>query len=499
MSMAQELEALKGEIQLSEQELKDFVFQSAQQGKAIHEVEEGLWDRLLALGHRHLGAFLALHGDGDLGETITLPDGQPCQRLEEKHERRYVSIFGAFHLERAVYGSRKGQKIEFVPLDNRLQLPARPFSYVLQDWDQSLCVEEAFKQASGTVARILRLKQSVDSLERMNVQMAEHVTEFRENRPMPAAETEGELLVLSGDGKGVVLRRDEPAPAGHRSKGEKASQKRMAVVGTAYTVDRYWRTAEQVVAALFGELEKRPERPEPQNKHVWASLGFEDDKGVLHHGSEAVYPWLLNEVAERNRGFAKEMVVLHDGEETLWAARDRHLPHKNSTDILDFLHVTPRLWKAAHAFHPEGSDEAELLVRQLMLRILHGGVAGVIRGLREMATKRGLPASKKKTITQVCGYFKSNQERMRYHDYLAKGYPIATGVIEGACRHLVKDRMERAGMHWRLEGAQAMLDMRSTYINGDWEAYNAFRIDKETARLYPHRELVEGEHYALAV
>lgn len=191
--------------------------------------------------------------------------------------------------------------------------------------------------------------------------------------------------------------------------------------------------------------------------------------------------------------------MLHDGEETLWTARDRHLPRQNSTDVLDFLHVTPRLWKAAQAFHKEGSAEAEALVRKLMLRVLQGGVAGVIRGLREMATKRELPASKQKTITAVCGYFKSNRERMRYHDYLAKGYPIATGVIEGACRHLVKDRMERAGMHWRVAGAQAMLDTRSTYINGDWDAYNTFRIAKETATLYPHRQLVEEDNYALAV
>src|SRR5436305_6305060 len=84
----------------------------------------------------------------------------------------------------------------------------------------------------------------------------------------------------------------------------------------------------------------------------------------------------------------------------------------------------------------------------------------------------------------------ANLERMRYNEYLAAGYPIASGAIEGACRHLVKDRMERAGMHWVVEGAQAMLDVRSVYISGLWDEYQEYRIDRETSRLYPHRALV---------
>jgi len=91
-----------------------------------------------------LDQFLASLGTGDMGERVALPDGRQVDRLPEVHKRRYVSIFGTFELTRTVYGSREGQKIEFVPLDNRLQLPESVFSYVLQDWDQSFCVEQAF-------------------------------------------------------------------------------------------------------------------------------------------------------------------------------------------------------------------------------------------------------------------------------------------------------------------------------------------------------------------
>ena len=138
-------------------------------------------------------------------------------------------------------------------------------------------------------------------------------------------------------------------------------------------------------------------------------------------------------------------------------------------------------------------------MRARLLRVLRGEVALVVRGLRVLGTRRGLRGSKQQALAKVCGYLEKNRERMRYDEYLAQGYPIASGVIEGACRHLVKDRMERAGMHWTPQGAQAMLDVRSTYVNGDWEEYQAFRIDRETNRLYPHRHLVEGTLYAMAV
>jgi hypothetical protein len=501
MSMTQPAHVLKSES-LHEQlaELQAFVRTAAQEGLPLHQAERGLWQRLLQMGRRALGQFLDLQGSGDQGETLTLPNGHTCQRLPELHPRRYVSIFGEFVLQRTAYGSREGQQFAFVPLDNRLQLPESAFSYLLQDWDQALCAEQAFGQVSATIARILDLKQSVDSLERMNADMAGCVAGFREDRPRPAPQDEGELLVVSADGKGIVMRRaaeDTPAPA-HRTKGAKASQKRMATVGAVYSVDRYVRTAEEVVAALFRDgPEPACGRPTPRHKHVWASLPQEEESGSPS-SLEVVYPWLLNEVAERNPHLTKEMVYLHDGQEALWEARQRHLPRKNGTDVVDVLHVTPRLWQAAHLFHKEGSDAAEAFVRARLLRVLRGQVGGVIRGLRVMGSKHGLSGSKKKALAQVCAYLEANRERMRYDEYLAKGYPIASGVIEGACRHLVKDRMERAGMHWTVAGAQAMLDVRSTYVNGDWEAYQAYRIERETQRLYPHRALVQGENFQMA-
>jgi hypothetical protein len=400
-----------------------------------------------------------------------------------------VSIFGEFQLSRVVYGSREGQKLEFVPLDNRLQLPSSIFSYVLQNWDQSLCVEEAFGQAQATMWRMLKLKQPVNSLEHMNQEMAQEATTFMLNRPQ--AEQEGELVVASADQKGIVLRRqpDDPPHKAHRSKGDKASQKRMATVATVYSVDRHGRTAEEVVAALFRDQpEASRNRPQPQGKEVWASLPRDEQPGS---GIDAAFAWMLGELYVRGRAKDKPLVYISDGQETLWDARQEWLPER-AVNILDLLHVTPRLWQAAHVFHPEGSQAAENFVRARVLRVLQGHAAGVIRGLRAMATKHGVSGAKKKTITKVCGYLEANLERMHYDAYLRAGYPIASGAVEGACRHLVKDRMERAGMHWTIAGAQAMLDVRSIYVSGLWDEYQQYRIQVETQRLYPHRTLAES-------
>lgn len=469
-------------------DLKKAILNSVQDGLALHEVEKAIWEQVLKIGREALKLVLDLHGNGDRGEEVELPDGRVLQRLEKEHRRRYVSIFGEFTLFRVVYGSREGQKIELVPLDNRLQLPESPFSYLLQDWDQSFCVEQAFGQVSSTVARLLGLKQSVDSLEHMNQHMAQNVTRFLLNRPPP--EQEGAIMVASADQKGIVMRRtkENPPPKAHRTKGDKASQKRMATVVTVYSVAPYVRTPEEVVAALFRDTppaESASRRPEPQGKQVWATLPPNEQPGS---GINRAFAWIVGELSVRGQAEApsRPLVYLSDGQEALWTARAEWLPEA-AVDILDLLHVTPRLWQAAHAFHKEGGAEAEAFVRERLVRVLQGKAEGVVRGLREMATKRGLVGAKRKSLAKACAYLGANLERMRYDEYLRAGYPIASGVVEGACRHLVKDRLERAGMHWTLPGAQALLDLRSIHVTGLWDDYQAAYVERETARLYPHR------------
>jgi hypothetical protein len=186
---------------------------------------------------------------------------------------------------------------------------------------------------------------------------------------------------------------------------------------------------------------------------------------------------------------------LMDGQASLWDAADVCLsvPPEDTIDILDILHVSSYVWRAAKVFYPHWEHQ-EAFARDRLLRILQGEVRGVIGGLRQMGTKRGLKGKGREEIATVCGYFEKHAHRMRYDEYLAAGYPIASGVIEGACRHLVKDRMERSGMRWRLAGAQPMLHVRAVYQSSYWDDFHQDRIAREQCKRHPHHALLSNYH-----
>ena len=196
----------------------------------------------------------------------------------------------------------------------------------------------------------------------------------------------------------------------------------------------------------------------------------------LISGSIQALAWGAKEVSLR-RSTDQVLVRLMDGQHSQWsdaeACRD-DLPDTHCVDILDVLHVSSYVWKAAKALCSSAAEQEEF-TRERLLRILSGEVAGVIMGLKQMSTRRQLSSEKAADIDTVCGYFTAHQNRMKYNEYLAAGYPIATGVIEGACRHLVKDRLERSGMKWVVEGAQAMLTLRSIKASNLWEDFQKFR------------------------
>ena len=501
MEIVKQLEAPSKRNDLVERlgKLETFVMSSAEQGCAAHEVELGIWRQLLELGREALKLFFDRMGPGDLGETLELEGGRRLRRLSGAHVREYQSIFGAFELRRAVYGTRVGQRIERVPLDERLHLPDSKFSYLLQDWDQRLAVDSPYAQVNQVLSRILGFTQSVDSLERMNRKMSEPVVDYWESVKAPAASEEGELLVLSVDGKGVPMRREGSVPRGAQAprKGPRPGSKKMALLGASYTVDPRVRTPEEVTDSLFRKASRtKRQDPGPQHKRMRASLA-RSEEGTMEPAEVEIFGWLALESQERNEQGTKPLVVLMDGQSSLWEAAQRELP-KPRVEILDLLHVTPRLWKAAYLFHPEGSSSAVRFVRERVLRILRGEVRSVIRGLRQMGTRSGLRGRKRKQLGRICQYFENHRSRMCYGEYLACGYPIATGVIEGACRHVVKDRLERTGMQWVPEGAQAMLDLRTIYLCDHWDAFQAYRIEQETERLYPHAKETEAVEWPLA-
>ena len=483
MIMAQEQAILKGKKRF--EQVADFVRQASRDGRPIHEVEKDLWQWMRTLGRDMLEAFVQGEGTGDVGPTVEY-EGRTLRRLKETHPRRYVSIFGELSICRHVYGTRETQKHELVPLDARLQLPEGEFSYVLQDWDQHQCVKGPYREASQTVEEILGLSQSVRSLEEMNLEMSRQVDSFRQSQPTPPAKEEGPILVLTSDCKGVPMRKDEPAKSGRRKKGEKANKKRMACVGAVYTIKPFVRSADDIVDEVMRK-QNAENRPKPQHKEVRAEL-TRPIEGVEVKGKTRIFAWFKQQVDARNPKREKPVVCVMDGERALWTMLKRFM--LGVVCILDLYHMMERLWAAAHCFHPEGSEEAKAFVTQRLRRVLQGDVGRVVGGLKQMATKHKLRGTKLTQLKSAIGFLHRNRRYMHYDQYLAAGYPIGSGVAEGACGHLVKDRMERTGMRWVVPSAQAMLDLRALHASDKWDEYQTYRINTESRRLYPYQELV---------
>jgi hypothetical protein len=463
--------------------------------------------KVLNMGHRATDRFLQRQGDGDLGPNVRTEDGVELQRSESPVERPLRTVFGEHAFDAYVYAPGPKQKIVLRPIDARLNLPAGKYSYLLEEFSQYFCVEQAFGQAAEAFDTVLGQKLSVDTLERTNQRVGEQAEAYLDALPTPPAAEEGELLVATADGKGVPLIRDhvEAAPV-HGPKPPRPGNRRMATLACVYSVDRYVRTAEDVVAALFRDERAKDAgaRPRPCHKRMTACFptveeaGTEDELPI--RGDIRAWNWAAEQIDQR-RADGQVLVRLCDGQESLWSVADLCLGFEdkddsqkrseNVVDVLDVIHVTGYVWSAGWALYGKAESSVESFVRDRLFRILQGEAQGVIRGIRRMATERGLCGQKLKDVKTACNYLENNLERMRYDEYLAAGYPIASGVIEGACRHLVKDRMERTGMRWREPSAGAMLFVRALEVTDLWYPFQVHRQAAEQKRLYPHRKLLD--------
>ena len=449
------------------------------ENERIDRVEGKLFSELLCLGLTLLRRFVALRGLGDVGATLATPAGT-WKRLEDLHPRRYVSIFGELTIDRTVYGTRAQRKIQAVPLDAQLGLPEGDFSYLLQSWLQERCLDTDYAGAVQGLAAILRVQPSVRSVEAMTRRMAADVPDFQAQQPLPDVAEKAELLVVTADHKGVpMVPRDRPTAAADKDS-ERPGVKRAACAGAVYQTARFVRTPADVVDEVRRQ-ERAADRPPPQGKVVWAEMGQEID-GAAVSGREVVLANLCAELDRRDPTQQQPALVLCDGERALWKTWARMLA-RPYVAILDLWHALTYLWLAAKVCH--GTKPAQEVFVTVRLRLLlEGKIGGIIKGLKQMGTQQGLTGERLRTLAKVVGYFENNRAHMQYDVYLREGYPIGSGVIEGACRHVIKDRMERAGMLWTLEGASALLRLRVVHTNDHWDAYQEYRIVREQQELY---------------
>jgi hypothetical protein len=460
----------------------EFVERAARDGTSLREFEREIFDRLLKMGHAATEQFLAMQGDGDLGETA-VHEECTVYRSQEPAKRPLRTIFGEHCFEAYAYRQRRHPNTPIVlrPVDARLGITPDRFSPLLQEFTMLFGIEEAFAPTADAFERIFRQRLSVDTLEQVSQRMGAAAGEFLDNLQAPPAEEEGELLVLTADGKGVpMVHADAVKLKSFEEKPQRPGNRRMATLAGVYSVDCYVRTPEQIIEALFREDsgQQRSEkklRPEPCHKRVIARFPQvieETGESKPISGTTLALSWAAREVEQRRKE-NQVLIRLMDGQHSLWDTADAcgiDVPAALQVDILDILHVAGYVWRAAKVFHAH-REHQEAFARERLLRILNGEIQGVITGLKQMATRHGLRGKQRREIDTVCGYFEAHRERMKYDEYLAAGYPIATGVIEGACRHLVKDRMERSGMRWTLEGAQSLLHLRALHQSSYWDDF----------------------------
>ncbi|NBP16669.1 ISKra4 family transposase [bacterium] len=405
--------------------------------------------------------------------------------------RKMESLFGSVTVNRLGYSQRK-QASQF-PLDKALNLPQDKYSDGLRRYFVYNAIKSSFDESVISTDRHTGGHIPKRQASNLIHDVAQDFEAFYRQKRFNEPEKTQDLLVLSFDAKGIVMRHDSLRTAtkkaaevkSHKlqtrlSQGEKRHRKRMAQVATVYTVTPCTRTAESIMNKKKDNVTYL--RPKIKNKRVWASV---------ERDAETVIMEAFQEALQRDPMQCRQWVILVDGHPHQIRLIKRIMKQlKIKAFILqDFIHVLEYIWAAAWCLFEKGSEEAQTWVSERALKVLNGQAGFVAAGIKRSATKRKMTEKERQAMDNCASYLLKSKSRLYYNKALQSGYPIATGVIEGACRHLINDRLDITGARWCLQGAEAILKLRSIYSSGDFDAYWLFHKEKSAERIYQHLTL----------
>ena len=473
-------------------------FLRSAEGRALDHagLEVALTERGRELLRRLLQAQIDSRGLGAAVGPVQGADGV-ARGQQRIHDRGLSTVFGEVRVKRLGYGAPGVGSLH--PLDADLKLPKEEYSLGVR----RMAAQEATKASFDLTAAVLadRTGKTIGKrqLEQLVQRAAVDYDAFYAQQT-PAANTvdmadrasradtpSGSILVITVDGKGIVMTpqdlREPTRKAAqneaetldkHQRPGEKRHAKRMATVAAVYTVNPHVRTPEQVGRNLAPVNEPVAERPLVENKRVWASL-MKPPQDVIEAG--------FQEALRRDPDRKKTWVGLVDGNAkqltVLKALSKKH--GVKMTIVMDVMHVAEYLWEASTAFYTSTSPQRATWVTARLNGVLNGRAGHVAGGMTRSATLRCLSAEERKPVDAAARYLKNHKQCLRYDRYLAAGLPIATGVIEGACRHLVCDRMDGPA-RWSLKGAEAVLAMRAIGCSDHFDEYWRYHLDQEYQR-----------------
>ncbi len=422
-------------------------------------------------------------------------EGTPRRGVERGHERDLHTVLGEVQVTRLAYRAAGCENV--YPADAQLNLPPARHSHGIRRLAALEAPRSSFEDAQAAIVRQTGQQIGTRQLRALTLAAAHDIDAFYAQRERTAPDGE-DLLVLSCDAKGVVMRpealreqtRTQAQGTSSKlktrlSKGEKRNRKRMAEIASVYELTPEPRTAADILPHPDTPAPAARTRPKANNK--WLKASVTDD-------ATAVIAEMFNEADRRDPDRQRAWVALVDG--------NNHQIDRIKTEarklkvkipiVVDFIHVLEYLWAACWCFYKEGDPAAEQWVHEKALAVLEGKAGIVAAAIRRKATRRALEPDKRQGADRCADYLLAKRPYLDYPTALKHGWPIATGVIEGACRHLVKDRMDITGARWGLAGAEAILTLRALISNDDFDQYWSFHLAQEHRRVHASR-------YALGV
>jgi len=467
--MASNSQVIIQDIRTDFEKMLDYVTGEQARTATADATERGLFKMLIEMGLKLLTLFFVMRSQSASRETLKMADGSELYYHRDT-ERHYVSIFGKLRFVRP-YFYRKGKGGQTV-LDAELGLGEDCYSDLVREVNDYLGVYGVYHKACDILERLLGLSLSTRVVQSNLSEDAADVSAYYAQKPAPVASREAEILVIQADGKGVPLILEESKPDKVRlGKGEKHGRKKEAMVTSVYSIQAFIRTPEQVVASYYDKI-SLSQPSQPQNKHLWATLD----------GKDTALRRLAEQVRSRLGNHIQHTIALCDGCKALQTRLAKYFP--DFIQILDFIHANEYLWKVANALFAETNDQRLEWMKARTLQLLSGQTRQLIAEFRLLAKQPKISKSKRMQLLLSTNYFERNLPFMDYPTYLSKGWPIASGVIEGACRHFVKDRCELSGMRWLQSGAENLLRLRAVAENNDWDDYHAYRKQQRHQRLY---------------
>ena len=384
--------------------------------------------------------------------------------VEKGHDRGVASVFGPVRAERLAYRNRREPNL--YPADARWMLPEDPYSLGMRALAAYHLAAGGYGQAQEIIEARTGVRVGRAQLAGLAADLAAWTGDFYEERARGADDSprDGDVLMMQGDGKGIALR-----PEHRKGKGDDAAHpgiKKMAEIVAVADFTPAVREPQDIAAPPA----RRKARPGPEARSKWVSASITDD-------IPAMIGKAFDEADRRDPDRTRQRVFLVDGNKQQITAIGDHAKARGLKVpvLIDYIHVSGYIGKAAAALHPGDPVAAGQWADGQLLRVLHGRAKAVAATLASVAARtRANPRTRHLDLTDMdraVTYLTNNREHMRYDKALEKGWPIATGMIEGACRFVIEDRFGITGARWSPDGAEDILKLRAVVVNGDLEDY----------------------------